>query len=66
MGVLLCCQNAVTGGHGIQIPAFTVEDDVGMALMYLVDDLIDGIDIQQTNQIEAETVEVVFVRPVAD
>ena len=48
----------------VHVPALAVEDHVGAALMDFGDDLVDGLHIQQANQVEAEAVDVVFLMPV--
>ena len=49
------------GGH---IPALAVEDHIGMGLVNLGDQLIDGVGVNETHQIEAETVDMIFISPV--
>ena len=66
VGVDLGSQIAFLGnirGHG---PAFAIEDHIGMPFMNLGYQIIDGINIQKTHQIEAKSINMVFICPVAD
>ena len=51
---------------GGQIPAFSVKNHVGMVLMNLSDGFIDGLYIQKTRKIKTKTVNMIFIRPVAN
>ncbi len=62
------------GGHGVPLfghfgchtPALTVENHVGMGFVNCLHHRIDGFRIDQTHQIKAEAVDVIFIRPVGD
>ena len=54
------------GQLGIHAPALAVENDVGVGLVNGMNDLVDGLHIDQAHQIEAEAVDVILVRPVVE
>ena len=64
--MILCGQGAVFYRLGIQSPALAIENDVGMAQVNGLHDVVDCVHIQKAHQVKPEAVDVVFVRPIAD
>ena len=56
----------VLGGPGTHLPALAVEDDVGVDRMDSSHDSIDGLVVDQADQVPAEAVDVVLLSPVQD
>ena len=66
-GIGLGGQNHILlGDLGAHVPALGVEDHVGMGLVDLLDDLVDGLHVDQAQQVKAEAVQMVLVRPILD
>ena len=56
----------VLDGGAAHCPAFAIEDDVGITSLNGGDDLVDGLNINQTGQVKTEAVDVVLLYPVED
>ena len=54
----------LNGGSAVLVPAFAIEDDVGVLGLNGADDIVHGLSINQASVVETEAVDVILLHPV--